>query len=107
VVKDSRRGRLKGPDAELFSGTFWSATEALDLGLIDGISDVRTKMREVHGKNVRLRVVPIERGWLAVRLRRLPSILGGSGSELPQSLAFADDLVSAVEIRALWSRFGL
>ncbi len=107
VVKDRRLGRLKGPDSELFSGAFWSATEALELGLIDGISDVRTKMREVHGENVRLRVVPIERGWLASRLRRLPSILGGSDRATHQGLAFADDLVSAVEIRALWSRFGL
>jgi ClpP class serine protease len=106
VVKDRRVGRLKGPDSELFSGAFWSAPEALELGLIDGISDVRTKMREVHGENVRLRVVPVERGWLSSRLRKLPSVLGG-GSDLPQGLAFADDLVSAVELRALWSRFGL
>lgn len=107
VVKDRRLGRLKGPDAELFSGAFWSATDALDFGLIDGISDVRTKMRELHGENVRLRVVPIERGWLSSRLRRLPSIFGGSGPESQHGLAFADDLVSAIEIRALWSRFGL
>ncbi len=106
VVKDRRLGRLKGQDSELFSGAFWSATEALELGLIDGISDVRTKMRELHGENVRLRVVPIERGWFAGRFRKLPSVLGGLGSE-GQGLAFADDLVSAVEIRALWSRFGL
>ncbi len=59
VVKDRRLGRLKGPDAELFSGAFWSATDALELGLIDGISDVRTKMREIHGDTVRLRVVPV------------------------------------------------
>jgi len=108
VVKDRRQGRLKGSDADLFSGAFWSATDALDLGLIDGISDVRTKMREVHGPNVRLRVVPIERGWLASRLSRLPSSGGGGGGEAPRpGLAFAGDLVSAVEIRALWSRFGL
>lgn len=107
VVKDRRVGRLKGPDSELFSGAFWSAPEALDLGLIDGISDVRTKMREVHGENVRLRVVPVERGWLSSRLRKLPSVLGEGGSGQSQGLAFADDLVSAVELRALWSRFGL
>lgn len=106
VVKDRRVGRLKGPDSELFSGAFWSATDALDLGLIDGISDVRTKMREVHGKNVKLRAVPMQRGWLASRLRRLPSIFGGAGG-MSEGLAFADDLVSAIEIRALWSRFGM
>jgi signal peptide peptidase SppA len=106
VVKDRRVGRLKGQDSELFSGAFWSAADAMELGLIDGISDVRTKMRELHGENVRLRVVPIERGWLAARFRKLPSVLDGLGAG-SRGLAFADDLVSAVEIRALWSRFGL
>ncbi len=105
VVKDRRLGRLKGPDGELFSGAFWSAPDALELGLIDGISDVRTKMREVHGEDVRLRVVPVERSWLSGRFRKLPSVLGLGGDS--QGLALADDLVSAVEIRALWSRFGL
>lgn len=105
VVKDRRVGRLKGPDSELFSGAFWAATDAMDLGLIDGISDVRTKMRELHGDDVRLRVVPVERSWLSGRFRRLPSVLAGAG-EGP-ALALADDLVSAVELRALWSRFGL
>jgi signal peptide peptidase SppA len=106
VVKDRRLGKLKGADAELFSGAFWSATDALELGLIDGISDVRSKMRELHGENVRLKVVPIEKGWFATRFRKLPSVLGGLGGGSP-GLAIADDLVSAVEIRALWSRFGL
>ncbi|HRN84127.1 MAG TPA: S49 family peptidase [Hyphomicrobium sp.] len=105
VVKDRRLGRLKGPDGELFSGAFWSAPDALELGLIDGISDVRTKMREIHGESVRLRVVPVERSWLSGRFRKLPSVLGPGGGS--QGLALADDLVSAVEIRALWSRFGL
>jgi len=106
VVKDRRLGKLKGADAELFSGAFWSATDALELGLIDGISDVRSKMRELHGENVRLKVVPIEKGWFATRFRKLPSVLDGLGGGSP-GLAIADDLVSAVEIRALWSRFGL
>lgn len=108
VVKDRRLGRLKAPDSELFSGAFWSATEAQELGLIDGISDVRTKMREVHGEKVRLRVVSTEKGWLASRLKRVSLLFGGSETGSPsQGLAFADDLLSAVEIRALWSRFGL
>jgi hypothetical protein len=64
-------------------------------------------MREIHGDTVRLRVVAVERGWLASRMRKLPSVLGGLGSDPQQGLAFADDLVSAVELRALWSRFGL
>ena len=70
VVKDRRAGKLTGHDDDLFNGSFWSAPKALDLGLIDGVSDVRTKMRELHGDKVRLKVVPISSGGLLSRLRR-------------------------------------
>ena len=104
LVKERRAGKLKAPDAELFSGAFWAGAKAAELGLIDGISDVRSKMRELHGDDVRLQVVEAPKTGLLGRLRRLtPNVdaLGGGG------LAFADDLVSAIETRALWSRYGL
>lgn len=104
IVKDRRAGRLKGPDAELFSGAFWSAAQAHDLGLIDGISDMRGKLRELYGANVRLRLVPTGGGGLLGRLRRAPSYDAAYDSG---RLALADDLVSAVEARALWARYGL
>jgi signal peptide peptidase SppA len=109
VVKERRAGRLKGPDQELFSGAFWSGPRALELGLIDGVSDLRTKMRELHGDKVRMKLVPLDRGGLLSRLRRLPGISGMFGYEdlTRGRLAFAEDLISAVETRALWSRFGL
>ena len=101
VVKDRRAGKLRAPDAELFSGAFWSAARALDLGLIDGVTDVRTKMRQMHGDKVVLKVVPIGSGGLLSRLRRSP---GGSDG---LSLLNADDAISAIEARALWAKYGL
>jgi len=106
VVKERRGALLKGADAELFSGAFWSGPRALDHGLIDGISDLRTKMREVHGDKVKLRVMPLGgSGWLSW-LRRVPAfdtIGGHTGAELidPQRA------ISAIEARLLWSRYGL
>jgi len=107
AVKERRAERLKGPDKELFSGAFWSAPRALEHGLIDGISDVRTKMRELHGDKVRLRVVPLERGGLLSRLRRFPGASARYEDLTGGGLAFGDDLISAIETRALWSKFGL
>lgn len=107
VVKERRAGRLRGPDAELFSGAFWSAAKALEFGLIDGIADVRTRMRELFGDKVRLKLVPTEPGGLLARLKRLPGSGGTDGGDGALRLALADDLVSAVEARALWSRYGL
>jgi len=106
VVKERRAGRLKGIDQELFSGAFWSAAKALELGLIDGVSDVRTKMRELYGHKVRLKVVPLDRGGLLTRFRRSPSVFGYDDLTRGR-LAFAEDLISAIETRALWSRYGL
>ena len=107
VVKERRAGRLRGPDAELFSGAFWSAAKSLEHGLIDGIADVRSKMREMYGPKVALKLVPISSGGLLSRLKRAPlgEVLAGDGGAA--GLAFADELVSAVEARALWSRYGI
>ncbi|WP_423416034.1 S49 family peptidase [Hyphomicrobium sp. B1] len=103
LVKERRVGKLKAPDDELFSGAFWSAAKAVEFGLIDGITDVRSKMHEVFGSKVRLKVVEPDRAGLLSRLRRVPGASGlGDGG-----LAFADDLVSAIEARTLWSRFGI
>lgn len=103
IVKERRAGKLKGPDGELFSGAFWAGAKALELGLVDGIGDVRSRMRELHGPKVKLKLVPLSRVGLLSRLRRLP---GATECDAPR-LALADDLVSAIEIRALWARFGL
>jgi signal peptide peptidase SppA len=109
IVKSRRAGKLKGPEEELFSGNFWSAQKAVTYGLIDGISDMRSKMQELYGSKVRLRAVPMAPGGLLSRFRRLPSLdLGGHGGNgFALSGALADDVISAVEARALWSRFGL
>jgi signal peptide peptidase SppA len=107
VVKERRGPKLRGPDAELFSGAFWSAKTALEYGVIDGIGDIRTKMRELHGEDVRLRVVPLQTGgWLARRLRRLPG-MSAFAADGAHNWSLGNDIVSSVETRALWSRFGL
>ena len=104
VVKERRGAQIEALDTEVFSGAFGTAPRAMELGLIDGITDLRTKMQELHGEKVRLRVVPLSRGGLLSMLRR-PNmerlVLTGSGG------ALADDLLSAAEARALWSRYGL
>ncbi len=59
VVRERRAGKLRGPEEELFSGSYWSAARALDYGLIDGVADLRSKMQALHGPKVRLRAVPL------------------------------------------------
>jgi hypothetical protein len=65
-------------------------------------------MRELHGDRVRLRVIPLQAPGLLGRLRRLPQIgdfINPGEATLAASLT--DDLLSSIEARALWSRYGL
>lgn len=40
VVKAGRGAKLRGSDAELFSGDFWLGTRAVELGLVDGLGSL-------------------------------------------------------------------
>ncbi len=91
MVRARRADRLKAPEEELFTGEFWTAGRALELGLIDGIGDVRSLMRARYGEKVRLVSVGERRGWLSRRF----------------GLAILDGLVRGVEERQYWARYGL
>jgi signal peptide peptidase SppA len=108
IVRERRGERLDTAHPDLFTGAFWAGQQAEKLGLIDGISDARSKMRELFGEKVKLRIVPFGGGGLLSRLRRMPRIVASAIEGVPTgNLSWADDLLSSVETRALWSRFGL
>ncbi len=95
-VRQRRGDRLKGDDETLFQGDVWTGTRALELGLIDGLGDLRAVMRTRYGERVRLRELIRPRSLL----RRL------TGTEAAKA-AWADDLVAAVEERLIWDRWSL
>ncbi len=105
LVKASRGARLTGPENTVFSGEYWGAKTALGYGLIDRLGDLRAVLRERFGEDVMTPRVSAERGWFG---RRTPGVgaaaleawSGGGGN-------FAEDVLSAIEARALWSRYGL
>jgi len=103
-VRERRGDRLRGAPEELFSGEFWTGRRALELGLIDGIDDLRSAMRRRFGDEVRLRLIGGERSWLRRRLASGP-LAGDAPSILPAT--WAEDLLAAVEARLWWNRFGL
>ena len=57
MVRARRGERLIGADKDIFSGAFWTGRKALEMGLIDGIGDLRSVMRARFGESVRLRPV--------------------------------------------------
>jgi signal peptide peptidase SppA len=96
-VRARRADRLKGSDEALFNGDIWSGKQALALGLIDGIGDLRSVMREKFGKRVKFRPVTERRGLLRRRL----------GVAARPNGALAADIIAALDEWAAWRRFGL
>ena len=106
LVKSRRAGKLNGPENDLFSGEYWAGQRALELGLVDSIGDLRAVLRERFGDKVVTPLISAERGWLG---RRVPGVGLGRGDLQQAGLAagLAEDLISALEARALWARYGL
>lgn len=96
LVFEARGKKLNADSDELFSGAFWSGVQARDMGLIDGLGDLYTTMKERYGKEVKFVTVepkkPFFKGLLNSRLNRIHWI---------------DALLSSVEERSIWQRFGL
>jgi signal peptide peptidase SppA len=95
LVRARRNGKLRGEEADLFSGAFWSGRQAHALGLIDGIGHMRDVLKARFGEKTEFRLIARPQGW---GLRRL-----GFGSTIDP----VSGLIDAMEIRALWGRFGL
>ena len=84
----------------LFTGAVWSGRQALALGLVDALGDVRSTMRARFGERVELKLVAEQKGSLIARLLRRAAP-GSTAAGLP------DAWMAAVEERAAWARFGL
>jgi len=104
LVKSRRGTALTGPADTLFSGEYWAGSKAVELGLADHLGDLRSTLRKRFGAEVVTPLITAERGFLG---RRIPGIGGGRFADESLSVGFADEILSALEARALWSRFGL
>jgi signal peptide peptidase SppA len=100
LVETRRGAKLKTENGELFSGAFWVGTEALDLGLIDGIGDLRSVLRERFGEKVRIHVVPPPQPSLLARLL-------GRSPVGHAALVDPREALAAIEERTFWARLGL
>ncbi|MCA1455013.1 S49 family peptidase [Bradyrhizobium sp. BRP22] len=105
LVKQSRGARLKGADDVLFTGEYWAGETSVTLGLADGIGDLRSTLHARYGEKVLTPVIAPASGLLSGLLgRRAPG--AGSLAALDRLGGLPDDLISALETRAIWAKFG-
>jgi len=100
LVKSRRGVKLSEADPDLFSGEYWAARKGIELGLVDRIGELRAFLRERFGDKVETPLISAPRSLFG---RTTP----GVGLERLDQQSLTDELVSTLEARALWARYGL
>jgi signal peptide peptidase SppA len=106
LVKESRGARLAGSDDVLFSGEYWAGESAISLGLADAIGDLRSTLRARFGDKVATPVVTAPSGMLSGLLGRRAPGAGALAGSFGNWAGLPEELISALETRAIWARFG-
>jgi hypothetical protein len=73
----------------------------LELGLVDGLGDMRSYLLSQYGPKTRLKLISQPRGLFGRKLPSAETKIEALGANL------ANGVIGAAEERALWSRFGL
>src|SRR3979490_2717471 len=105
LVKRSRGARLKGTDDVLFTGEYWAGESSVSLGLADAIGDLRATLRARYGDKVVMPVIAPSTGLLSGLLGRRSAGAGTLG-QLDGISGLPDELISSLESRAIWAKFG-
>jgi signal peptide peptidase SppA len=103
LVKQSRGARLKAADDVLFTGEYWAGETSVSLGLADAIGDLRSTLRARYGDKVLTPVIAPSTGMLSGLLGRRSA---GTLASLESVAGLPDEVISALESRAIWAKFG-
>ena len=95
-VKEARGDRLTGVQKTVFSGQVWNGEEATKIGLIDGVGDMRSIMKEKLGDDVKFERVKSEKCFFK-------GLLGMRNA----NVTLSGDVLKTIETRSEWGRFGL
>ncbi|WP_208440803.1 S49 family peptidase [Bartonella raoultii] len=98
LVKERRAEKLSN-DPDIFTGMFWSGKKGVELGLVDGLNDVRSVIKERFGPDAKIRLITPPKSLLGFKTP--------SGVTAHTVYTAVDSALMAAEERALWQRYGL
>jgi serine protease SohB len=102
LVKSRRGAKLSAPEPDLFTGEYWAAKKGVEYGLVDGIGDMRSFLRERFGESVEMPLISASRSLFG---RTTPGV--ETLDRLLDRTGLVEDVISALEARAYWARYGL
>ena len=101
IVLKSRIKKINKQNKNIFSGSFWAGKEAIKLGLVDGIGDLKTIMEKKFGKKLKYLVIKPKKSFVK-------SILSKSffSKEFVDTKKIISDIIAYMESRNIWGRYG-
>lgn len=97
-VKERRIGKLTQNDDILFNGEFWAGLSALDLGLIDGIQDMYSFIKQEFDDDVNIEYITNKQPWIKKKL-------GIASQNIAQGLI--DGVCETIEYKSIQERFNI
>ena len=101
IVLKSRIKKINKQNKNIFSGSFWTGKEAIKLGLVDGIGDLKTIMEKKFGEKLRYIPIKPKRSFLKGVLSK--SFYSG---DLVDTKKIINDMMTYMESRNIWGRYG-
>ncbi|MGF7156863.1 S49 family peptidase [Bartonella heixiaziensis] len=98
LVKERRASKLSD-DQNIFTGLFWSGKKGVELGLIDGLNDIRSVIKKRFGEDTKLRLISPPKSFLGPKIP--------SGVTAHAVYTAVDSAWMVAQERALWQRYGL
>ncbi len=101
IVLKSRIKNINKQNKNIFSGSFWVGKEAIKLGLVDGIGDLKTVMEKKFGEKLRYVLIKPKKTFLK-------SIFSKSfySKDLVDTKKIINDMMTYMESRNIWGRYG-
>jgi len=96
IVSERRGKKIKINEDRLFSGEFWSGKAGAQFGLVDGIGDLYSVMKQEFGEDIYFQHVKKSPSWLKKKMSMAASYEG-----------FIDSFFDKIEQKIHYNRFGL
>ena len=101
VVLKSRKKKINQQNKNIFSGSFWTGKEAVKLGLVDGIGDMKTIIEKKFGKKIKYIFIKQKKSFFKSLFSKTYN-----SKDLVGTKKIINDMMSYIENRNIWSRYG-
>lgn len=101
TVKKRRGGKITQSDDIIFNGEFWSGQVALDYGLVDGLENMHSFIKNKYGDEVKVEYIEQKQSWFKKRF------MSSAADTKMLTDSMVDSVAEELETRLFKNRYNL